>query len=174
MNILKKTFMLLLITTVISLCLTGCKDAEKESAIAEAAATKTELAKVKAELGDAISKLDTAVTDAKNAQTIIENLKGQLSVQTQKIEDQNKTIQKMIGQAKDIKENLVGMTQERASAIAELTISKAAIEIFKSQLKDQTQKITGLEGKNKKLQEMIEEMKKKLSGKTEIPSIPKL
>ena len=174
MNILKKTFILLLIATVISLCLTGCKDAEKENAIAEVAAAKTKLAKVKADLAKVISERDTAVADAKSAQTMIEQFKSQLSEQTQKIEGQNNKIQEMVGQAKDLKERLVGITQERASLIVEATKAKALIEIFKSQLKDKTQEITVLEGKNKNLQEVIEEMTEKLSGETETPSLRKL
>ncbi len=63
---------------------------------------------------------------------------------------------------------------KQAANIAKATGAQSIVEKLKSQLSEQIQKITGLEGQNKKLQEMLEELKKKLGGEMEIPSIPKL
>ena len=127
--------------------LTGCKDTEKESAIAETAAAKTELTKVKGER-DTL-KLELATV----------------------IEARDK-LQVAVDQAKKIKEQLAGLTEERDTAIAKVTETQSIVEKLKGQLAEQIQKVTGLEGQNKKLQEMIDELKKNLGREVEIPSIP--
>ena len=136
--------------------LAGCKDTEKEKAVAETAAAKTELTKVKADLASIISERD--------------NLKLELATV---IEARDK-LQATTGQDTIIKEQLAELTQERDTAIAKATGAQTMVEKLKSQLAEQIEKITGLEGQNKKLQEMLEELKKKLGGEKEIPSIPKL
>jgi len=136
--------------------LAGCKDAEREDAIAEAASAKKELAKVKADLAKTMNERDslklelTAVTDARDK------------------------LQAAVDQAENIKEQLAGFTKERDTAIAKVTETQNIVENLKSQLAEQIQKVVGLESQNKKLQEMIDELKNKLGSEVEIPSIPGL
>ena len=167
MDDLKKVFMLLLTIGVVSLGLMGCDDAEKEKAIAEAAEAKVELRKVKAELADTITERDTAESKATRLQTMVDKLTSQSTEQTQKVTD-------IEGNNKTLQEKIVALTQGRDSAIANATSGQAIVEKLKSQLAEQAQKITGLEVKNMDLQNLIDELKKKLSGKIEMPPIPKL
>ena len=156
----KSKKILILIFLAIFLCsllsLTGCKDAEREQAVAEAAEAKEGLIKVKADLAKIMSERDslklelTAVTDARDK------------------------LQAAVDHAKNIKEQLSGLTEERDTAIAKATEAQSIVEKLKSQLAEQIQKVTGLEGQNKKLQEMIDKLKKNLGGEVEIPSIPGL
>ncbi|MFC1739108.1 hypothetical protein ACFL1G_08680 [Planctomycetota bacterium] len=155
---MKQKFTIIFLT--ILLCslfsLTGCKDTEKENAIAEAAAAKTELTKVKADLAKITSEQD--------------NLKLELATVT----EARDRLQAAVDQAKNIKEQLAGLTEERDTAIAKATEVQSIVEKLKSQLAEQIQKVLGLEGQNKKLQEMIDELKKNLGSEVEIPSIPGL
>ena len=144
----KLTIIFLSILLCILFGLTGCKDTEKEGAIAEAAAAKKELARVKADLAK--------ITSEQN------NLKLELATVT----EARDKLQAMVGQAANIKEQLAELTKQRDTAIAKATGAQGMAE--------QIQKITGLQGQNKKLQEMIDELKKNLGSKVEIPSIPKL
>jgi chromosome segregation ATPase len=152
----KPTIIFLAIFLCSVLSLTGCKDTEKENAIAEAAAAKEELIKVKADLANIMSERD--------------NLKLELTAVT----EARDKLQAAVGQAANIKEQLAGLTEERDTAIAKAAEAQSIVENLKSQLAEQIQKVTGLEGQNKKLQEMIDELKKNLGGKVEIPSLPKL
>ena len=136
--------------------LTGCKDPEKEQAVAEAAAAKIELSKVKNALSDIVSERD--------------NLKLKL---TTAIEARDK-LQDAIEKAKDIKEKLTVLTKERDTAIAKLADTQGIVEKLKSRVAEQVQKVAGLEGQNKKLQGIIAELKENLGGEVEMPSIPKL
>ena len=150
----KLTIIFLSILLCILFGLTGCKDTEKEGAIAEAAAAKKELARVKADLAK--------ITSEQN------NLKLELATVT----EARDKLQAMVGQAANIKEQLAGLTEERDTAIAKAAGAQGTVEQLKSQLAEQIQKITGLEGQNKELQEMIDELKKNLDIEIEIPSIP--
>ena len=158
MTKLKKNLALIFLS--ILLCslfsLTGCKDTEKEEAVAEAAAAKTELTKIKANLASIISEG--------------ENLKLKLAAVT----EARDKLQAMVGQAKNIKEQLAALTKERDAAIAKATGAQSIVEKLKSQLAEQIQKVTGLQGQNKKLQEMIDELKKNLGSEVKLPSIPGL
>ena len=158
MTKLKKNLALIFLS--ILLCslfsLAGCKDTEKEEAVAEAAAAKTELTKIKANLANIMSEG--------------ENLKLKLAAVT----EARDKLQAMVGQAKNIKEQLAGLTEERDAAIAKATGAQSIVEKLKSQLAEQIQKVTGLQGQNKKLQEMIDELKKNLGSEVKLPSIPGL
>ena len=136
--------------------LAGCKDTEREQAVAEAAAAKEELIKVKADLASIMSERDS--------------LKLELATVT----DARDKLQAAVDQAKNIKEQLAGLTEERDTAIAKATEAQSIVEKLKSQSAEQIQKVVGLESQNKKLQEMIDELKKNLGSEVEIPSIPKL
>ncbi len=112
----KLTIMFLAIL-VCSLSLMGCKDAEEEKALAEAAQAKAKLAKteserdaIKAELATVIeardelqkqlfSKLTKDATKDKETQARIGKLMGQLKEQTEKaigLQEQNKKLQETI------------------------------------------------------------------------------
>jgi len=152
----KLTIIFLAILLCSSLSLTGCKDTEKEKAIAEAAAAKTELAKVKADLAGITSERD--------------NLKLELATVT----EARDKLQVAIDQTINLQKQLAELTKERDTAIAEATDAQTMVERSKSQLQEQLQKVVELEDQNKKLQEMIDELKKKVGGEVQIPSIPKL
>ena len=81
-------------------CLTGCKDAEKDKAVKEAAVAKTELAKIKTSLAGIISERD--------------DLKFKL-VTAMEARDK---LQAIAGQTASIKEKLSVLTKERDAAIA--------------------------------------------------------
>jgi len=151
----KFTIVFLVISLFFLLSLTGCKDTEKENAIAEAAAEKTDLTKVKADLAKITNERDTLSSEL-----------------TAAMEARDK-LQAMVGQAPNIKEQLAGLTEERDAAIAKATGARDMVEQLKSQLAEQIQKVIGLEGQNKKLQEMIDELKKNLGSEVKMPSIPK-
>ena len=151
----KKVAILIFGLLCLSTGLTGCKDTEKENAIAEAAAAKTELTKVKADLTKITSERD--------------NLKLELATV---IEARDK-LQATVGQTTNIKEQLAGLTEERDTAVAKATSAQTIADKLKGQLAEQIQKIAGLEGQNKQLQAMVDELKKKLGGGIEIPAAPK-
>jgi len=152
----KITIIFLAIFLFSMLNLVGCKDTKKKDAIAEAAAAKEELIKVKADLANIMSERD--------------NLKLELTAVT----EARDKLQAAVSQAANVKEQLAELTEERDTAVAKATEAQSIVETLKSQLAEQIQKITGLEGQNKKLQEMIDELKNKLGSELEIPSIPKL
>lgn len=152
----KPTVMSVVIFLCSMLALTGCKDTERKEAVAEAAAAKAELTKIKANLASIISERD--------------NLKSELAT----VVGARDKLQAAVDQAASMKEQLSKLTGERDTAIAKATEAQGIVEELKSQLAEQMQKITGLEGQNKKLQETIDELKKNLGGEVEIPSIPKL
>lgn len=152
----KLTIIFLAILLFSLLSLTGCKDSEKEKAVAEAAAAKAKLAGVKADLAKITSERD--------------NLKSELAAV---IEARDK-LQAATDQAIDVKEQLTELAKERDIAIAKVTDAQTMVDKLKGQLQEQIQKSLGLEGQNKKLQEMIDELQKKLGSEVGIPSIPKL
>ena len=136
--------------------LTGCDDPEKENAVAEAAEAKTALSKVKETMAGIVSERD--------------NLKLKLTTVTE-ARDKLKTA---VEKAKEIKGQLAGITKQRDEALAKMADAQTTIANLKSKLSGHIQKITGLEGQNKKLLDMIAELKKNLGGGAKIPAIPKL
>jgi len=150
-----KLIIMLLAVLCYSLTLTGCKDAEKEKAVAEATDAKAELAKVQDDL--------TAITNERDS------LKSELAAAIQARDK----LQAAADQATTIQEQLSELTKERDTAIAKSTDAQSVIEKLKSALQEQIQKVTGLEGQNKKLQDMIEQLKKQLGSEVKIPELPK-
>ena len=142
--------------SILLFSLIGCKDTKREDAIAEAAEAKTELAKIKESLASIMSERD--------------DLKFELA----SVKDAHDKLQAMAEQAANVEEQLAGLVEERDSAIAKATEAQSMVEKLKSQLAEQLQKITGLEGQNKKLQDMIDELKESFDSEVEIPSIPEL
>ena len=147
-------FLSILLCSLFSLA--GCKDTEKEEAVAEAAAAKTELTKIKANLASIMSER--------------ESLKLKLTTVT----EARDKLQAMVGQVTNIKEQLAGLTEEHDAAIVKATEAQSLVAKLKGQLAEQVKKATGLEDQNKNLQKMIDELKKKLSSEVEVPSIPGL
>ena len=63
---------------------------------------------------------------------------------------------------------------ERDSNMAKLTTAQATIIAMKSQVEEQVQKFAQLEGQNKELMLVIDELKSKLGTDVKLPVIPKL
>lgn len=159
---MKKNVMILLFGLLcFSIALTGCKNTEKEKAVAEAAEAKLELTRVK-------GLLEETEIERDNLKAKVVEVSDSLKTAQTKIDGFLETT----NQAGDIKDKLAELTKQRDAETAKVTETKSMVEKLKSQLAEQVQKITGLEGQNKKLQEMIDQLKKKLGSDVEVPSIP--
>ena len=142
-----------------SIGLTGCKD----TGSSEAAQAKAELAKVKGILEQTQKERD--------------DLKGKLAEITESLKTAQTKIDSLIqssSQATDIEDKLAALTKDKDGAIAQAADAQTLIEKLKAQLQEQILKVTGLEGQNQKLQEMIEQLKKQLGGGIKTPEMPKL
>lgn len=145
------------------LALNGCKDTEKENAIKEAAEAKTELATVRSILEK--TKIER------------EELKAKVSEVTESLDAAKTKMETLIQsgtQAVNFKEKLDELTKQKDNAIAKAADLQTMVQTLKTQLQEQLQKVTGLEGQNKKLQQLIDELKNKLGAEVQIPSIPNL
>jgi predicted nucleic acid-binding Zn-ribbon protein len=78
------------------------------------------------------------------------------------------------GQVMNVEDKLTKLAEEKDAALAKAKDAQTLAENLKSRLQEQVKKVAGLEDKNKKLQDMIDELKKSLDNNIEIPSIPKL
>jgi chromosome segregation ATPase len=128
------------------LALTGCKDAEKEKALADAKAANTNLAE---------------------ARTQLESVKGELATVTQ-ARDQLQTAAK---QVETLRDQVTQLAKDKDAALAKAADALNAVDKLKSQIEEQVQKITGLQEQNKKLQQLVDDLKKKL-GEVKLPGIP--
>ena len=153
--------------------LTGCKDPEKEKALADAEAAKatlagvrTELEGIKATLNTTQKERDGLKADVSGLSSSLENLKTQLAAVTQ-VRDK---LQGAAEQVTTLKDQLTGLTRDRDSALAKAADTQGMVEKLKGQLEEQIQKVTGLQGQNTKLQQTIDELKK-LVGATKIPGV---
>jgi chromosome segregation ATPase len=164
---IKKMKTKLAIVFLAALCcllgLSGCKDAEKEEALKETAELRTELIRVKGILTK--TEIERDELKAK-----VSELSESLKAAQTKIDD----LMQSSSQAVDITEQLARLTEQRDTAIAKATDAQTLVEKLGSQLQEQLQKSAGLENENKKLQETIDELQKKLDSEVEIPSLPKL
>jgi len=158
-----KIIVLILSLMCFSIGLNGCKDTGKEEAVAEAAKAKTELAAIKEVLGkteierdELKARLAEISESFKAAQTKIDGLLQNSS------------------QATDIKDKIAELTKDRDAAVAKATDAQTMIEKLKSQLQEQILKVTGLEGQNQKLMEVVEQLKKQLGSDVKVPELPKL
>ncbi len=143
--------------------LNGCKDTEKENAIKEAAEAKAELASVRSILEK--TKMQKEELEAK-----VSEVTESLNAAKAKME----TLIQSGTQAVNFKEKLDELTKQKDNAIAKAADSQTMVQTLKTQLQQQLQKITGLEGQNTKLQQLIDELKNKLGAEVQIPSIPNL
>ena len=160
MNKAKKVFVLLLIAAVVSLGLTGCKDTEREEAVAEA---KLELTRFKGILEK--TEIERDELKAKVAE-VSELLKASQT----KIDGLLQSRDQAIGQ----KDKLAELTKDRDTAITKVADAQTLIEKLKGQLQEQILKVAGLEGQSQKLQDIIEQLKKQLGSGVKIPELPKL
>ena len=147
-------FILISMVLLCGFLLTGCKDSAKEEAIAEAAASKSELTKVKDSLAKMLSERDS------------------LKLKLTTVMEAHEKLQSITKQATNVQEKLTTLTQQRDAAIAKATGAQTMVDNLKTQLSDQVKKFTELQGQNTKLQEIIDGMKKKLGSEIEVPSLP--
>jgi len=164
----KLTIIFLAVLLCSSLGLTGCKDTEKEKAVAEAAAAKAELSAVKVILAQSETERDNLKTSMTNLSESLKNAKSELTT----IMQARDKLQAAVDQAMNVKEQLAELTKERDTAIAKAMSAQAMVDKLKGQLQEQIQKVVGLEGQNKNLQEMIDDLKEKLGEGLNIPKLP--
>jgi len=119
--------------------LPGCKDAEKERALADAKAANTALAELKTQLGDVKVKL-AAATEARDK------------------------LQAAADEAATLKNQVAQLTQERDAALAKAAEAQNMVEKLNRQLQDQIQKVTALQEQNAKLQQAIDQLNKIVSA----------
>jgi chromosome segregation ATPase len=172
--------------------LAGCDDAEKQQAMARAAAAEAELQETKTqlqttqgerdELKTTVGDLSKSVQDFKSQLNIVTQLKDQVSaINTEReaaisqLKDQVSTINKESEAAiSQIKDQVSAINKEREAAMAKVVDAQAKIEKMTSQLQEQVQKVLAIEELNKKLQATIDELKKNLVGEIKLPQIPDL
>ena len=172
--------------------LVGCKDTEKQQAMARADAVEAELREAKTQLQATQSECDELKTTVGDLSKSSQDFKSQLNTITQ-LKDQASAIvterEATISQLKDqvstinteseaaisqLKDQVSTINTEREAAIAKVTDAQATIEKMTSQLQEQVQKVLALEELNKKLQAMIDELKKNLVDEIKLPQIPGL
>jgi chromosome segregation ATPase len=153
--------------------LAGCKDPEKERALADAEAAQTALAEVRTELEAVKATLETTQKERDGLKAAVndlsaslENLKTQLAAVTQ-VRDK---LQVTAGQVTALKDQLAQLAQEKDAALAKAADAQSLVEKLKGELQGQLQKLTGLQEQNTKLQQAINELKK-LVGATNIPEV---
>jgi formylglycine-generating enzyme required for sulfatase activity len=136
------THCLALLALSCSLVVAGCKDVEKEKALAEAKAAKTALAEVNIELEATQKERDILKAD-------INDLSVKLGAATETAE-----------QVKTLKDQVTQLTRDRDSALAKATEAQSTVEKLKTQLQEQTQKAAAIQEQNNRLQKLIDELKK--------------
>lgn len=158
------------------LALPGCRDAEKEKALADAEAAQTALAEVRTELEGVKATLDTTQKErdglkanVNDLSASLENLKTELAAVTQ-VRDK---LQVTAGQLTTLQDQLAQLAQDKDAALVKAADAQSLVEKLKSELQGQIQKVTGLQEENNKLQQTIDELKK-LVGAAKIPeaSVP--
>ena len=159
----KKVMILFLGLLCFSIGLTGCKDAEKEKAVAEAAEAKSELTKVKGVLEETQIERDTL-----KAKVV------EVSESLQMAQTKIDSLLEINNQAGDMKDKVADLTRERDAEITKTAEAQTLVETLKSQLQEQILKVTGLEGQNQKLQDTIELLKKQLGSDAKATELPKL
>jgi predicted nucleic acid-binding Zn-ribbon protein len=155
------------------LLLAGCKDPEKEKAIADANAAKaalaqaqTELKSVKEQLAAAQKERDDLKTNVGGLTTSLTGVQSQLTTVTQ-ARDQ---LQDAVKGIPALKDQVTQLGQDKVAALAKATNAENMVADLKSQLKGLTDKITSLTDQNSKLQAALDELKKKI-GQINIPGI---
>ena len=151
----------------------GCKDPEKEKALADAEAAKTALAKVRTELEAVNATLDATQKEKDGFKTKVgdlsaslENLKTQLTAVTE-VRDK---LQAAAGQVTTLKDQLAQLTQDKDAALAKAASAQSMVDEIQKELQGQMQKVTSLQDQNEKLRQAIEELKK-LGSSIKIPGV---
>ena len=151
----------------------GCKDPEKEKALADAEAAKTALAKVRTELETVKATLDATQKERDSFKTKVgdlsaslENLKTQLTAVT-KVRDK---LQTAAEQVTTLKDQLTQLSLNKDAALAKAASAQSMADKLQKELQDQIQKAMSLQDQNNKLQQAVEELKK-LSSTIKIPGL---
>jgi formylglycine-generating enzyme required for sulfatase activity len=157
------THRLALLALFCLLVLTGCKDAEKEQAVADAEAARTALAEGKTQLDGVKTKLeatrkerDGLKTNVSDLSASLENVKAMLAAVTQ-AHDQ---LQAAAEQVTTLKDQLTQLARDRDSTLAKAADAQGMAEKLKSQLQEQIQKVAALQEQNNSLQQLIDDLKK--------------
>ena len=159
----KKVMVLLLGLLCFSIGLTGCKNTEKEKAVAEAAEAKLELTRIKGVLEETQIERD-------NLKAKVVEVSESLGMAQTKID----SLLEANNQVGDMKDKIAELTTERDSGITKTAEAQTLVETLNGQLQEQILKVTGLEGQNKKLQDSIELLKKQLGSDAKATELPKL
>ena len=172
--------------------LAGCDDAEKQQAMARAAAAEAELKETKTELQATQGERDELKTTVGDLSKSVQDFKSQLNALTQlkdRVSAVNKESEAAISQLKEqvsainkkseaaislLKDQVSAIDKEREAAVAKFADAQATIEKMTSQLQEQVQKVLALEELNKKLQAKIDDLKKNLVDGIKLPQIPGL
>jgi formylglycine-generating enzyme required for sulfatase activity len=159
----RATHRLALLTLFCLLVLAGCKDTEKEQAVAEAEAARTTLAEVKTQLEGVKAKLqatqkerDGLKAKVSDLSASLENVKTKLAAVTQA----HDKLQAAAEQVTTLKDQLAQLTRDRDSSLAKLADARGMVEKLKSQVQEQMQKAAALQGQNNRPQQSIDEPKK--------------
>lgn len=160
-----------------TVALIGCNDAESQQARARAEAAEAKLQKAAAqqqaveaerdELKTEVGGLSQSVQDLTSKLSVAANLKDQVSSLSALMTERDSSIAKL-------KEQTQSLTKARDTAIAKLATAQATIDGLTSQVEEQVQKFSQLDEQNKKLQAMIDDLKKNLGGEIKLPGIPNL
>jgi len=137
------------------LALPGCKDTEKENAVAEAAKAKAELANTQLTLVQTEQERDS--------------LKSELAAV---IKARDK-LQDVANEAMNIKGQLSNLTKERDTAVTKAANIQDLLEALNSQLQAQITKANDLQTENSQLQATIKQRQDKLKD-VKLPSVPQL
>jgi chromosome segregation ATPase len=149
------------------LALPGCKDEEKEKAIADAKAAKqsladaqTQMAGLKTELTAAQKERDDLKGNVGNLTTSLTGVKTELTSLTA-TKDQ---LQKTVDTIPAMKDQLTQLAKDKADALVKATNAEALVADLKTQLKTITDKVASLEAEKAKLLASIDDLKKKVSS----------
>jgi len=151
--------------------LSGCKDAEKEKALADAKAAETALARVQAELETVKARLDAVEKERDSLKANSNELSasiGSLKTQFASVTDVRDKLQGAADQVKDLKDQMTQLVQDKESALAKAAGAELAVEKLTKDLQDQIQRVASLQEQNTKLQQAMEELKK-LGNAIKIP-----
>jgi len=152
--------------------LVGCKDTEKQQAMARADAAEAELREAKTQLKVTQSERDELKTTVGDLSKSLQDFKSQLNTVTQLKDQVSAIITERDAAISKLKDQVSTIITERDGAIAKVAEAQTTIEKMTSQLQEQVQKVLALEELNKKLQAMIDELKKKLGDEIKLPQIP--
>lgn len=145
------------------LVVSGCKDEEKKLLEARLQTAQKELADARSQLESAEAKLETTEKERDTLKTKV----TELSTSPQADEK----LKAATAEAELLKDLLAQQTKERESTLGKLTESQNLVEQLQGRLAEQVKKVTGLQEQNAKLQQVIDELKKKATGALPVPEV---